>query len=428
MRYFIFIICIFSLVSKLLSSPLEGNVAKVNLTPPLEWEFALGGYGERMSQPAQGIHDRIWAKALVLKQGEKKYALVTLDLLALPPNVKPQVVEKLAGAGWSVENVMLLSSHSHTSLNMTALNNKNSLNIPQLGIFHQKLLDFVVKSIAEAIQKASRDLRPVLVGTGRVSVENLNENRRGDDFVDQDLTVTRVDLAGGNPLAVLVNWTAHPTLVDEKDMWLSGAWPGFLQRELEGWIGGDIAAMYFNGAEGDQRPVRPPGGSHYEQAEIYGRQIARQAWQLYRTIQPKQAVKFDFNYHEVQLPKPVAHPLFKATGGAEYGMTDQVMKIILNRMCPVKTSICALRVGELLVVSAPGELVAELGLRVKKKLSQHRCQFPVIGGLGNEWISYILTKKQYEKGGYEASVSFYGPDLGKTIVQGMLQAALPLTQ
>ena len=29
---------------------------------------ALGGYGARMSKPAVGVHDAVWAKALVLVQ------------------------------------------------------------------------------------------------------------------------------------------------------------------------------------------------------------------------------------------------------------------------------------------------------------------------------------------------------------------------
>ena len=135
---------------------------------------------------------------------------------------------------------------------------------------------------------------------------------------------------------------------------------------------------------------------------------------------------FDFNYHVIELPDREAHPMFKATGGAEYGIDEKAMEIILKVMCPEKTGINALRVGDLLIVSAPGELTCELGLFVKSELANLGVKYPVIGGLGNEWISYILSADQYKKGGYEASVSFYGPDLGLTIVNGMIQTAEPL--
>ena len=77
--------------------PLEANISRVDLTPPLELQFSLGGYGDRMNKPVEGVHDSIWVKALILSDGQKKYAIVTLDILALPPNVKPQVLEALTG-------------------------------------------------------------------------------------------------------------------------------------------------------------------------------------------------------------------------------------------------------------------------------------------------------------------------------------------
>jgi len=85
------------------ATTIEANVAVIKLTPPLEMGYTLGGYGARMSKPAEGIHDDIWAKALVLNDGDKKYAIITLDILGLPPNVKPQVVEKLNQKEWTEE-------------------------------------------------------------------------------------------------------------------------------------------------------------------------------------------------------------------------------------------------------------------------------------------------------------------------------------
>src|SRR5580658_2078007 len=77
------------------ASALSAGVARVDITPPLEMKASLGGYGERMSRPATGVHDRIWAKALVLRQGDKRFVLVTADMLALPPGFKEAVLERL---------------------------------------------------------------------------------------------------------------------------------------------------------------------------------------------------------------------------------------------------------------------------------------------------------------------------------------------
>lgn len=420
-------ICIFQ-ANSVFADTVKANVAVIKLTPPLEMAYSLGGYGARMSKPAEGIHDDIRGKALVLDNGIKKYAIITLDILGLPPNVKPQVIERLNNKEWTEENILFLPSHSHTSLEMFALNDKNIFDIAPIGIFHPQLLDFVVESLADLINSADQNLKPVKIGTYSKQISGLNRNRRGSPYVDNYLTVTRIDHVNGQPLSVMVNWTAHPTIMDEHDMWVSGGWPGYLQRELEAWIGSGVVAMYYNGAEGDQSVIASGAGSHYEKAEVYGREIAIEVMNMYQDIQPLKDVELDYNYQVIQLPERKAHPGFMETGGKEYGLDEQKIQVLLDQVFPEQTSIGAYKLGELLIVGAPGEMIAELGLEIKEKLKEHGIKYPVIGGLANQWVSYILSEEEYEKNGYEASVSFYGKELGNVIVKGMLDTAMPITK
>jgi hypothetical protein len=402
------------------------NAASIILTPPLDMGYTLGGYGARMSKPAEGVHDDIRAKALVLEDGNKKFAIITLDILGLPPNVKPRVIEKLNNKEWIEENILFLPSHSHTSIEMFALNDKNIFDLAPIGIYQPQLLDYVVESLTGLINSADQDLQPVKIGTSGKQISGLNRNRRGNPHVDNYLTVTRIDHLNGQPLSVLVNWTAHPTIMDENDMWVSGGWPGYLQRELEAWIGRDVVAMYYNGAEGDQSVIASGAGSHHEKAEKYGREIAIEARNIYQDIQPLEDAEFNYHYRVIQLPERKAHPDFMETGGKEYGLDEQKIQALLDQVFPVKTSIGACRLGELLIIGAPGEMIAELGLEIKNELKKNGIKYPVIGGLANQWISYILSEEEYDKSGYEASVSFYGKELGSVMVKAMLDTAKPL--
>ena len=405
------------------------SVAKVDLTPPLEMKFALGGYGERMSKPAIGVHDKIWAKVVVLKKGNKKYAIITMDILGIPPNVKPQLLKALERKGWSEENIMLLPSHSHTSLEMAALNDKNNLNSPQIGIFQPKLLSFVISTLSKLMNEVDKNYQEVKIGTSRMLVEGMNRNRRGELGVDKELTVTRIDYKTGEPMAVLVNWTAHPTFMSEKDMEVSGGWPGYLQRGLEQKIGNNVVVLYYNGAEGDQSPIGIGGNSHHEKAKKYGVEMSNKAFQVYNNIKTSSKVKFDYNYAKIKLPERKIHPSFMETGGTEYNLTPEALTAILHVMSPEDTGIGSVRIGDLLLVGAPGELTAGLGLQIKSKLKDEGIKNPVIGGLANEWISYILSADQYNHGaGYESSVSFYGDGLGEIIVNGMMAVAIPLAK
>ncbi len=411
-----------------LADGIKASVAEVILTPPLEIGYTLGGYGARMSKPAKGVHDDIKAKALIMQQGDIKYALVTLDILGLPPNVKPQVIERLNNDEWTEENIMFLPSHSHTSLEMFALNDKNIFGMPQIGIFQPELLEYVVKTLSELIVLADQDLQEVKIGTERKIIAGMNRNRRGEPFLDSYLTVTRIDYINGSPMTALVNWTGHPTLMDEDDMWVSGGWPGYLQRELEAWIGHDATAMYYNGAEGDQSVIAKNAGSHYEKAENYGRDLAVKALDIYNNIRPERSVEFEYNYKIIELPERKAHPDFMETGGEEYGLNEENIQVLLNQVFPEKTSIGVCKIGDLLILGIPGEMTAELGLEIKNNLNAQGVKYPVIGGLANQWISYIMSEEAYDESGYEASVSFYGKELGNVIVKGALNAADPLTK
>ena len=57
---------------------LEAGVAKADITPS---SFGpMYGYANRKCGPANGTHDPLFAKALVLAVGDSRLAIVTLDL------------------------------------------------------------------------------------------------------------------------------------------------------------------------------------------------------------------------------------------------------------------------------------------------------------------------------------------------------------
>ncbi|NQU52105.1 MAG: neutral/alkaline non-lysosomal ceramidase N-terminal domain-containing protein [Bacteroidetes bacterium] len=417
----------FSLPSK--ASNLTANVSSIDITPPLEMKYTLGGYGERMNKPAEGIHDRIWAKALTLKNRDQKYAIITLDILGLPSNVKKDLLKRVAGQGWTKENIMLLPSHSHGSLEMAALNSKNLLNSPQIGVFQPELLDFILDKLEALIKDADQNYQSVKIGTQSKHIDGLNRNRRRDPNVDNELIVTRVDLKNGNPLAVLVNWTAHPTFIGGSDMLVSAEWPGYLQNELQKMIGSGVTAMYYNGAEGDQSPILDTPGNAYEKVEVYGKKIAGKAFDIYSEIQPKKVKAFDFSYHTIQLPEHKAHPTFMETGGEEYGLDENTVKLVMNMLGPTEVGLGAVRIDDFVISGVPGEMTAVLGQKVKEAVKNKSVKYVAIGGLANEWISYILTSDQYiNGGGYESSVSFYGAGLGEIISDEVVKTAKPITK
>jgi len=417
-----FLTVVLSENSRATAAELKAGVARVDLTPPLEFNSPLGGYGERLSRRAEGIHDRIFAKALVVSDGKQKFVLITADMLGFPPPIKPALLERLSG-GWTADQMMLLPSHSHTSIEMNAINPPNTFQIPQIGIHNPRVYEFVLDRLTQLVKDAEKQLVPVSVGTSSVQIEGWNRNRRNGPVTDKELTITRVDTTAGKPLAVLVNFTAHPTFMNGEDMLFSGDWPGHMQRTIESLVGEGVTAMYYNGAQGDQAPQGrgDAGSSRWERAERYGRDLGIVAWKQWQETKTAPGAALAYHRHTITLPEKTWHPDFMKTGGKEYGLTEELFKEMLPRLFPTKVDSISLRVGDLLIVGIPGEMAASLGMKIKSEAKRITgAAHPTIGGLADVWISYMLPADEYRKGGYESSVSFYGETLGDTIVAGAI--------
>lgn len=403
---------------------LQAGVARVDLTPPASMKAALGGYGERMSRPAEGVHDRVWAKALVIRSGETRLALVTADVLAFPPGFKDAVLAELKAGGWRSDEVLLLASHTHASLDMTALDARNTLNNPALGIYQPELRAETAKRIASAVVQAGRLPVPVTLGWSQATLEGWVRNRRGGPTTNPTLTVGRLDTLQGKPLAVVVHWAAHPTFVGAGDMLFSGEWPGYLQRTLETLIGGDVTALYMNGAEGDQSPVARGGQTCWERAETYGQALAIECWRAWQGVKRVRDARLEAALVDITLPARSWHPDFMKTGGAEYGMSPENAQAVLEAIAPAATHGWLVRLGDMLVIGVPGEMAADVGLDLRlKAVAAAGMRRGIVAGLADEWISYILSPEEYRKGGYEASVSTYGETLGPTILGALVRAA-----
>src|ERR1700676_4126777 len=86
---------------------LQAGVARSEITPANF--MTMYGYANRRCGPANGTHDPLYAKALVLATGESRMAIVTLDLGNI---VAPNLGPKVAGA-LGIPVLLLAASHTH---------------------------------------------------------------------------------------------------------------------------------------------------------------------------------------------------------------------------------------------------------------------------------------------------------------------------
>lgn len=260
-------------------------------------------------------------------------------------------------------------------------------------------------------------LNYVPFASGAAELPQMNRNRRRSKFVDPQLTVLRLDKADGSPWAVLVNYTAHGTFVGAQDMLVSGEWAGSMQRTVEDLFGGGVVCLYANGAEGDISPQSRSGGSDYEQAWNYGRQVGIEAWRLAKDLPPENIGRFAVESEWVRLPSRQGAPDFVKIAGEEYHVTQEQLDQMIKLLLPEQAPIYALRVNGFQMVTFPGEPICELGLAVKDTLHKAGIAHPCVAALTTDEIGYILTKAEYQKSGYEVTASFYGDTLGEVLLE-----------
>src|SRR5439155_21217887 len=88
------------------------GVAKIDITP--DYPVRLSGFGFRRTE-SEGVTQRIWAKALVLDDGEPA-VLLTVDNLGLPASLVEEVADRLARkAGMRRERLAATATHTHTA-------------------------------------------------------------------------------------------------------------------------------------------------------------------------------------------------------------------------------------------------------------------------------------------------------------------------
>jgi len=408
-----------SLPTAAMAAPLLAGVGKRSITPPADvGHVSLGGYGDRNGAAYQGVHDEIHARALALRSGDTTCVIVALDRLEVPQFLHDDVCSALVAEHTPppvrAENLVITASHTHSAPENLARH--GDLFPLAFGRYNEALYRWTVAEIVTAVTQAVGSLRPASFGSAQVRLEGLSANRRGDAITDPVLTVLWIVAKDGAPVAALANFPAHPTMLGADNLLVSGEWPGATQRIVEERLGTSAVCLFTNGALGDQRPAGD-FGSGFERVERYGQRMADEILatrdQAALTEEPALSVAGS----EVALPPKQPSPAFVESAQEEYPVPAEMMTAVLNSLFPDRARCQVVRLGESMMITVPGEMVATLGIELKREATERGFSHPFVAGLANTYCGYILTPEEYDEGGYEAAVSVYGRGFGSWLLR-----------
>lgn len=212
------------------------------------------------ADPTVVVNDPLYAKALVLDDGNTKAVIICLDLggasVGLVSAVRGRLREEL---GIDEGHVLVNASHNHHTQGQVA--------------------DDVVDRITKAVRKASEAMVPVKVGVGSGHEDRIMMNRRlrlagGKHWTirranpspkdatvaalgpsDPEIGILRLDRASGGPLAVVYNFAGH-AYGGVPNGGVTADFPGFASAVLEEALAHGAKALFLQGAAGDVTPIR----------------------------------------------------------------------------------------------------------------------------------------------------------------------------
>ena len=274
--------------------PLRAGVAKIEIT-------------DREAGP---VNDPLYAKALVLGNGDTTLVLITLDAVAvgeigrIGDNFLAEVRARLqTELGIPPASVVVNASHCH-------------------GVVRADTAALTVQAVTEAVH----GMVAVRAGTGTAHEDRISENRRlrmkdgseidmrrayslpwdqevaGVGPIDPQVGVLRIDRENGVPLAVLYNFACHP-IMNPPGKGNSADFPGFASRLLEETLGGGAVAFFVQGCAGDLNPVHYKEVSRPPDAEPLGNLLGLSVRNAADKIQTKEGAELKIRSERILLPR-----------------------------------------------------------------------------------------------------------------------------
>ena len=396
-------------------SVLSAGAAKVEITPPVG--TPLAGYAKRYGKPSIGIHDPLYVRALALSDEEDPLLLISADLLVFPPPFSERIFRLIEEKQkLQRQSIILTTTHTHSGSGSIA---SGFLYEKVFGPYRRQVEDGIADRISWAVQQAMENRKPVRWGVetdGRL-LEGFVENRAApggpaDPSVSVLLfTAPEMEPKAG-PRAVVVNATAHPTLMDSQDLRMSADYPGQLCRRVEEAYPGAVC-LFVNGAAGDARPSDAIGATAEERVQRFGDLLAEGTEALINRASLHEKGDLAAWGGWYGLPEPQIHlgpiPIHPEIG---------------RLMRPTSAYLRLAALDNVLLVPLPAELTTDLGVELKLKLSRAGSQ-PILLGYADGYLGYAVTPRQYESGSYEAGMTWYGAGFGEELLNHLkLLAAL----
>jgi len=411
----------------------KAGTAKTDITPPMGFSMA-GYYSERF---ASSVHDELFARALVLDDGKNKLVLVICDNIRPFPNAYEKARKLIQNdLGIPPENIIISATHTHTG--------------PRMIEPYNQILSV---RIADAVHIANQRLKPAAIKAGVGKEENISFNRRflmkdgtvrfnpgrlNPDIIkpmgpiDPEIGIFYIVTLDEKPLITFVNFAMHLDTVGGTE--ISADYPYFMGKILKAVKCEDMMVFFGIGCCGNINHInvkKLEKFPRFGKAEQIGHVLAGDVIKEYPTLKLQENFELkaaneivlleipQYTKEEIERAKIYAKERFSAGSFTkEARIATKILRVQELHGKPIEAEVQTFGIGDIALVSLPGEIFVELGLAIKEKSP---FQYTFIIEQSQSDLGYVPDEKAFDEGAYEVEVSRIKKGEGEKFVDAALQ-------
>lgn len=376
------------------------------------------------SKAANGIHDDLWARTMVIDDGKTRLAIVVIDAIGFFSDAVIDVRERIpAEAG--ISYTIITSTHTHEGPDLMGLWGKSPF---KCGV-NKKHMEYVKNQIVRSVVTAVKNIRPARLSisedlTGAIPL--VKDTRKPEVFDSGLRLIKAIDKENGKTLGSLIAWADHGETLWSRNLQITSDFPHYVREGVEkGVYSGDSlvkpgiggVAVYINGAIGGLMTTHPSlsikdpfSGQEFkeptfEKAEAQGKTLALLA--LNSMDKPVEAIdSASISLIVRTLTFPVKNTMFKmgiALGVFDAGTTGWMK---------MRSELSVFNIGPLSFATIPGEVYPEIvngpveapdggdfiidPVEVPPVRDMMAGTYKFVFGLANDEIGYIIPKSQWD--------------------------------
>jgi hypothetical protein len=432
----------------------RAGASVVDITPGAG--LVMGGYGARQGVSA-GTRDALCARTLVLSDGAAIAVLSYCDLVGVGPDVLEEARRLIQSEGGiQPEAVAIGATHTHSGPGTLRI--KDDAGYPH----------HVARKIAGSVLEAVAALEPVTLKLATAEVTQISQNRRDPDGpILTEATVLLAERGGGAPpVATLVNYACHATVLEYDNMLYSPDFPGAAARLIERNLGG--VAMYMQGCAGDINPIWMR--HDFEEVERVGGILGAAAIKAAHELAPLGRGQWAVNlsWSERTPKEPAPGTVLNDVSIAWERRTIDLQRRLLpppseleREIAELEARLDALEAGDIAgrrairprlneirmerlrgrpaapgetdavevsairlapgcaIVTLPGEFDVEIGEDIRRACGLDHL---LVSGYTNGYAGYFPKPKDFPEGGYEVGSARYEPEAADVVTDAALHA------